>query len=147
MRNDRPTSDYIEKFESEGKTRGGNAEIDCKESDSPLSRGVLFGNSEGVTLIVYLEGFISIPAVSSYDKPNPTPVIAAASAKELWARQKRRDDANPDRAKHRAGGHLGPVVDPDRKCRNDGCPCQKESPEDRKKRARDAYNTNPDRCS
>lgn len=96
---------YIMKFESEVRTRGENAEMDWKESSSPQSRGALFGNFKGVTLIVYPEGVINIPAVCTYGQPKyPTPAIAAASAKELWAGQKRRDDANPNSAKHRAGG-------------------------------------------
>jgi hypothetical protein len=141
-------SDRIKEFESEVRTRGENAEIDWKESGSPESRGVLFGDSKGITLMVYPQGLISIPAVRSYHPPKyPTPVIAAASAKELWAGQKRRDDANPERARDRKTGHLGPIVDPDLKCRNVGCRCHKESPGDRQKRALGGRNTNPNRCS
>jgi hypothetical protein len=84
-------------FESELRKRGKNAEIDWEESSIPESRGVLFGGFEGVTLMVYPNGLMNISAVCSYHPPKyPTPVIAAASAKELWARQKRRDDARED---------------------------------------------------
>jgi len=98
--------------------------------------------------VVCPNGLISIPAVRTYYPPKyPTPVVAAASANELWARQKARDDAQPDLAKSRRTGHLGPIVDPDLKCRNKVCPCYSESPAARQKRAQGGFNTNPLRCS
>jgi hypothetical protein len=140
---------YIKQFESEVRKRGENPDLNWKESNSPESRGALFGDFQGVTLMVYpSNGLISIPAVRTYHPPKyPTPVIAAASAKDLWARQKRRDDGNLDLARSRTTGHLGPIVDPDLKCRNPKCPCQDENPQARKGRARGGLNTNPDKCS
>lgn len=141
-------NERIKQYESEAKRRGGNAVTDWRESNSPESRGVVFGDVDGITLVVYPNGLISIPAVRTYHPPNyPTPVIAAASAKELWARQKVRDDAQPNLAKSRRTGHLGPAVDPKWECGNKGCPCHRESPTVRQKRARGGHNTNPERCS
>ena len=138
----------IKEFEIEVKKRGGNAVIDWKESHSPESRGILFADVDGVTLMVYSDGLISIPAVRTYHPPRyPTPIIAAALATELWAGQKARDDANLDLAKSRRTGHLGPIIDPDLKCRNTNCPCQRESSDVRQRRARGGFNWNPDRCS
>jgi len=138
--------DIIEEFENEVWKRGENAEVDWKESTSPESRGVLFGDFEGVTLMVYPDGLMNIPARCSWDRCKYTHVTAAASAKELWVRQKGRDDAHPENAQKRKGGHLGPIVDPDLKCRDEGCPCQDQGPEDRRKRARGAFNTKQSRC-
>lgn len=138
----------IKEFENEVRKQGKNAEIDWKESDSPESRGFVFGDFEGVTLTVSPQGLVNIPAVRTYHPPKyPTPVIAAATATELWEKQKARDDAQPETAKNRRTGHLGPIVDPDLKCRNKVCPCQSESREDRQKRAQGGFNTNPNRCS
>jgi hypothetical protein len=138
----------IEEFDIELKKRGGNAVIDWKESHSPESRGILFAEVDGVTLMVYSDGLISVPAVRTYHPPRyPTPIIAAALATELWTKQKARDDANPVLAKSRATGHLGPIVGPDLKCRNKTCPCQQESSDVRQRRARGGFNWDPDRCS
>jgi len=138
----------IKEFKDEVRKRGGNAVPNWKESNSPESRGILFADVDGVTLMVYLDGLISIPAVRTYHPPRyPTPIIAAALATELWTRQKARDDANRGLAKSRVTGHLGPIVDPDLKCRIGDCRCQTESQEDRQRRARGGYNWNPDRCS
>jgi hypothetical protein len=138
----------VKEFENEVRKRGGNADIGWKKSNSPESRDVLFADVDGVTLVVYPNGLISIPAVRTYHPPEyPTPIIAAASAKELWAKQKARDDARPETARNRRTGHLGPMVEPDLKCRNKMCPCQSESQEDRQKRAQGGFNTNPNRCS
>lgn len=140
--------DRIKEFENEVRKRGGNAAIDWKESNSPESRGILFADVDGVTLMVYREGLISVPAVRTYHPPRyPTPIIAAALATELWTKQKARDDANLDLAKSRSTGHLGPIVDPDLKCRNKVCPYQLESSDVRQRRAQGGYNWNPDRCS
>ena len=140
--------DRIKEFEIEVKKRGGNAVMDWKESHSPESRGILFADVDGVTLMVYSDGLISIPAVRTYHPPRyPTPIIAAALATELWAGQKARDDANLDLAKSRRTGHLGPIVDTDLKCRNTNCPCQRESSDVRQRRARGGFNWDPDRCS
>ena len=137
--------DRIKEFEIEVKKRGGNAVMDWKESHSPESRGILFADVDGVTLMVYSDGLISIPAVRTYHPPRyPTPIIAAALATELWAGQKARDDANLDLAKSRRTGHLGPIVDTDLKCRNTNCPCQRESSDVRQRRARGGFNWNPD---
>ena len=138
----------IKEFESEAKNRGTNAMLDWNESRSPESRGVLFADVDGITLMVYPNGLISIPAVRTYHPPKyPTPIIAAASAKELWGRQKARHDANPVLARSRSTGHLDSIVDPALKCRDKDCPCHRESPEERQKRAQGGFNTNPDRCS
>jgi hypothetical protein len=138
----------IKEFEIELKTRGRNAVVNWNESNSSESRGILFAEVDGITLMVYDDGLISIPAVRTYHPPEyPTPIIAATLATELWAGQKARDDANLDLAKSRRTGHLGPIVDPDLKCRNKVCPCQLESSDVRQRRARGGYNWNPDRCS
>jgi hypothetical protein len=141
-------SDRIKEFETEIKNRGRSSATDWKESNSSESRGVLFADVDAVTLMVYRDGVISIPAVRSYHPPKyPTPIIAAALATVLWSKQKARDDANRDLAKSRVTGHLGAIVDPDLKCRIKDCRCQNESPADRQRRARGGYNWNPDRCS
>jgi hypothetical protein len=138
----------IKEFEIEVKKRGGNAVINWKESHSSESRGILFADVDGVTLMLYSDGLISVPAVRTYHPPRyPTPIISAALATELWTKQKARDDAQPATAKSRVTGHLGPVVDPDLKCRNEHCPCHRESSDVRQGRARGGYNWNPDRCS
>jgi hypothetical protein len=140
--------DRVKEYESDVNNRGGNAVTDWRESNSSESRGVLFGEVDGITLVVYPNGLISIPAVRTYHPPNyPTPVIAAASAKELWARQKARDDAQPDLAKSRRTGHLGPIVNHEWECQNEVCPCHRENPGERQRRARGGHNTNPDQCS
>lgn len=138
----------IKEFEIEVKKRGGNPVMDWKESSSPESLGILFADVDGVTLVVYRDGLISIPSVRTYHPPKyPTPIIAAALATELWTKQKARDEANPDLARSRATGHFSPTVDPDLKCRNERCPCHEESSETRQRRARGGFNWNPDKCS
>jgi hypothetical protein len=140
-------SDTIKEYENEVRKRGRNPVIDWKESHSPESPGVLFADVDGVTLMIYTDGLINIPARCSWSFDKYTDVTAAACAKELWARQKRRDDANPKAATKRAGGHLGPIVGPNLKCgqgRAPRCPCQDELPEERKKRARGARNAKYD---
>jgi hypothetical protein len=134
-------------FESEMRKRGDKTKLDWKESNSPESRGILFADAHGVTLMVYHDGLINIPAVRSYHPPRyPTPIIAAALAQELWAKQNARDDGNLDLAKTRRTGHLGAIVGFDLKCRNAVCPCQTQSSGARQQRARGGYNWNPDRC-
>ena len=138
----------VKEFELEVKRRGANRVLDWKESNSLESMGVLFASADGVTLMIYPNGLISIPAVRTYHSPKyPTPMIAAASASELWAKQKVRDDANPELARTRRTGHLSPIVDPNLQCRNMVCPCHRESQKARQKRAQGGFNTNPDRCS
>lgn len=56
--------DRIKEYQNEVKKRGGNAVANWKESNSPESRGVLFADVDGVTLVVYPNGLISIPAVT-----------------------------------------------------------------------------------
>jgi hypothetical protein len=138
----------VKEFDGEIKKRGTNAVIDWKESNTPESRGILFADVDGITLMVYRDGLISIPAVRTYHPPRySTPIIAAVLAEELWTRQKTRDDGNLDTAKSRRTGHLGPIVGPDLKCRTHYCPCQRESSDVRQKRARGGFNWNPDQCS
>jgi len=140
-------SDTIKEYENEVRKRGGNPALDWKESNSPESRGVLFADVDGVTLMIYTDGLINIPARCSWSFDKYTHITAAACAKELWTRQKRRDDANPEAAKKRAGGHLGPIVGPNLECgqdRSPRCPCQDEDPEDRRNRARGARNAKLD---
>jgi hypothetical protein len=138
----------INELEKEMKKRGNNMTPAWKESESHESHGVIFAALDGVTIVVAANGLVNIPAVRSYKGPQyPTPVIAAASAKELWAKQKARDDANHASARVRRTGHLGPLVDPDLKCRNKACPCQSEAFELRRRRAQGGFNANPDRCS
>lgn len=128
----------IKEFENELRRRG-HPKVDWEESNIEITRGCLFGNFMGVTLMVYPEGLISIPAVCSYTAPSPA--VAATSAKERFARQKARDDDNPARAQKRRGGHLGPIVDLDLKCGNQQCRCLNEESEERRRRARGACNT------
>src|ERR1700733_9653629 len=98
--------DRIREFENELRKRNGSTVMDCKESNSPESRGVLFADADGLTLVIYSSGLISIPSVCSYHPPKyPTPIIAAVLAKELWTKQKARDDAHPEKAQRRKGGH------------------------------------------
>jgi hypothetical protein len=91
--------------------------------------------------MIYPDGLINIPAVCSWSFKKYTHVTAAACAKELWSRQKRRDDANRPKAEQRQGGHLDSAVSFDLKCRDANCPCNKQNPEDRGKRARGGRNT------
>lgn len=126
-------------FESELGKLGQHARLEWKESATEPSRGCLFGEFKGVTLMVYPEGLISIPAVCSYKAPSPA--IAATTAKERFDKQKARDDRNRDRAQGRQGGHLGSIIGHNLKCGNEKCPCQKETPETRRKRARGTFNS------
>jgi hypothetical protein len=140
-------NDTIKEYENEVRKRGGNPALDWKESNSPESRGVLFANVDGVTLMIYADGLMNIPARCSWSFDKYTHVTAAACAKELWTRQKRRDGANPRAAKKRAGGHLGPIVGPNLKCGQDRpprCPCQDEESEVRRKRSLGARNAKGD---
>jgi hypothetical protein len=128
--------------------RGHDGRIDWNESDAPESRNFLFGEVEGVTVTVTPGGLINIPAVRTYHPPKyPTPVIAAASARELWAKLKARDDVNLELAKTRQTGHLGPIIDHDLRCRNKLCPCNSETQDVRRKRERGGFNEDPFRCS
>ena len=140
--------DRTKEYESNRRSLRESANINWKESNQPESRGVLFADVDGVSLMVYTDGLISIPAVRSYHSPKyATPMLAALSAKELWAKQKTRDDRTLTRAKSWRSGHLSPIVHSDLKCENFVCPCQGEGPEERQRRARGGFNTNPDRCS
>jgi hypothetical protein len=134
----------IGEYENEIRRRGGNRKLDWNESNASESRGVLFAEVDGVTLMVYPDGLINIPARCSWSFDKYTHVTAAACAKVLWARQKKRDDNNPEAAKKRAGGHLGPLVGPDLKCRVDDCPCQKELPQMRQRRSLGSRNAKQD---
>jgi len=138
----------IRELQSELTKRGDTSLITWSESNSAESKGVLFGEVKGVTVTVSPGGLMNIPAVRTYHPPEyPTPVLAAADADNLWARQEVLDSARPDTARKRRTGHLGRIVDPNLKCRNKDCPCNCQSPEDRQKRAQGGFNTNPDRCS
>ena len=52
--------DAIKEYESEMRKRGGNAVLDWKESNSPGSRGILFADVDGITLMIYSDGLINI---------------------------------------------------------------------------------------
>lgn len=132
-------SDAIEEYENEVRRRGGNPVRDWKESNSSESPGVLFKDVDGVTLMIYTDGLINIPAVRSWDTKKYYHVTAAACAKELWSRQKIRDDADRNTAKQRHTGHLDSIIGFDLKCRDIECPCH--NPEERQKRARGGRNT------
>lgn len=132
-------SDAIREYESEVRRRGGNAVLDWKESNSTESRGILFADADGVTRIIYSDGLINIPAVRSWDPKKYYHVSAAACAKELWSRQKIRDDDDRDTAKQRRTGHLDSIVGFDLKCGDIECPCR--NPEERRARSRGGRNT------
>jgi hypothetical protein len=125
-------------FDSELRKLGQHAKIDWEESNIEPSRGSLFGDFRGVTLMVYPEGLISIPSVCSYKAPSPA--VAATSAKERFDKQRANDNNKPQNAWERQGGHLGSKIGFDLKC-GEKCPCQTELPEKRRKRARGACNT------
>jgi hypothetical protein len=131
-------SDAIKEYESELRKRGGNATLDWKQSNSPGSRGILFADVDGITLMIYSDGLINIPAVRSWDPKKYYHITAAACANELWSRQKTRDDAGRITAKQRRTGHLDSIIGFDLKCRDAECPCQ--NPEEREKRARGGRN-------
>ncbi len=138
----------VKEFEREVKKRGRSYVMDWKESTCTESYGILFAAADCVTLMVYHDGLISIPAVRTYHPPEyPTPIIAAAGATELWAKQRARDEANPDLAKSRTTGHLGSAVDPSLKCCNELCPCHEENSELRQRRARGGFNWDREKCS
>jgi len=134
-------SETIKEYENEVRKRGGNPALDWKESNSPESRGVLFADAHGVTLMIYSDGLINIPARCSWDTKKYYHITAAACAKELWSRQKRLDDNNRKKAQERQGGHLDSLVGFDLKCRDTDCPCHKESQDGRQTRARGGRNT------
>lgn len=137
----------IEEFEREVIKRGSDADLTWEESRNDLTYGFLFGNFGGVTLTISPKGLISIPAVRSYHPPSyPTPAIAAASAKELWEKQKKRDEADLETARSRSTGHLSPIVDWELRCENRRCPCLSETVEARQRRSQGGFNTDPDRC-
>ena len=129
-------------------SRGKRSAIDWKESNAPESRGFLFGEVDGVTVTVTPSGLVNVPAVRTYHPPKySTPVVAAASAGELWAKQKKRDDANLELARTRRTGHLGPIVGYALRCQNNACPCNSESSDVRQRRERGGFNNDPFRCS
>ena len=62
-------SDAIKEYENEMNKRGRNGVLDWKESNSAESRGVLFADVDGgVTLMIYSDGLINIPAVRSWNE-------------------------------------------------------------------------------
>jgi hypothetical protein len=139
--------EMIRQLEDELRKRGKPVKVDWVESTAAESRGFIFGLLNGVTLTVAPNGLMNIPSVRSYHPPRyPSPVVAAACADELWAKQKRRDDANPELAKSRKTGHLGPIIGPDLRCRNVACPCNCESQDIRQRRERSGFNTDRFRC-
>jgi len=69
--------DRTKEYESERRSRGESANVNWKEGNQPESRGVLFADVDGVSLMVYTDGLISIPAVRSYHPPKyATPMLA-----------------------------------------------------------------------
>ncbi len=138
----------LEQLEIELKHRGKAVSLTWRESDTSVSRGFLFSELGGVTITCSPSGLLNIPAVRSYHPPKyPTPVVAAACADELWAKQHARDEANPKTAITFRTGHLGPVLSFELKCQGKVCDCGSETDEQRQKRAQGGFNTNPDRCS
>ena len=74
--------DRTKEYESERRSRRESANVNWKESNQPESHGVLFADVDGVSLMVYTDGLISIPAVRSYHPPKyATPMLAALSAR------------------------------------------------------------------
>jgi hypothetical protein len=141
-------SDMTRRLSDELVRQGENGRVDWRESENQLTRGFLFGEVAGVTVTVAPTGLVNIPAVRTYHPPEyPTPVNAAASAGELWAKQKVRDDTNPELARSRRTGHLGPIIDYNLKCRNNACPCAAETGDERRRRERGGFNENPFRCA
>jgi hypothetical protein len=135
-------------LEIELRNRGKSVSLVWQESTSSVSRGFIFSELRGVTITCSPSGLLNIPAVRSYHPPKyPTPVIAAACADELWAKQSARDEANPKMAITFRTGHLGPLVNFDLKCQAKACDCASETDEQRQKRAQGGFNTDPDRCS
>lgn len=126
----------------------GHAPVEWVESKADVSRGLLFSELDGVTVTIAPNGLLHVSAVRTYHPPKyPTPVIAAACAGELWARQKARDDAGIELARSRSTGHLGPIVGHDLRCGNPLCHCRDESAADRRHRQQGGFNGNPDVCS
>ena len=132
-------SDAIKEYENEMNKRGRNGVLDWKESNSAESRGVLFADVDGgVTLMIYSDGLINIPAVRLMNEKKYYHVTAAVCAKELWAKQKASDDGDRNKAKQYVTGHLDPIVGFDLKCRDVECTCQ--NPEGRRARSRGGFN-------
>jgi hypothetical protein len=59
--------------------------------------------------MIYTDGLINIPAVRSWDPKKYYHVTAATCAKELWSRQKIRDDADRNTAKQQAAPYRASV--------------------------------------
>ena len=139
--------EMIRQLEDELRKRGKPVKVDWVESTAAESRGFIFGLLNGVTLTVAPNGLMNIPSVRSYHPPRyPSPVVAAACADELWAKQKRRDDANPELAKSRKTGHLGPIIGPDLRCRNVASPLQLREPRNPAATRAERFNTDRFRC-
>ena len=138
----------IRQLEIELKNRGKAGGLVWRRSSGSVSRDFIFSELRGVTVTCSPNGLLNIPAVRSYHPPKyPTPVVAAACADELWAKQNARDVANPEKARTYRTGHLGPLVNFELKCRARECDCISETDEERQKRAQGEFNTDPDRCS
>lgn len=140
-------SDFARQLQDE-LARRGHGPVEWTESKAPETRGFLFGEVHGVTVTIAPHGLVNIPAVRTYHPPKyPTPVIAAACAGELWAKQKAHDDADIDLARKRKTGHLAPIVGHNLRCANELCRCQNESGADRRRRERGGFNEDPRRCA
>lgn len=140
--------EMISQLEDELRKRGKTLDGTWAESKNAESNLFLFGAIDGVTVTVAPNGLVNVPSVRTYHPPiYPTPVAAAASAAEVWGKQKARDDADIEKAKSRSTGHLGPVVAMDLTCGTSYCPCHGEDAAARQKRARGAFNSNLYRCS
>jgi hypothetical protein len=89
----------------------------------------VFTEVEGVTVLVGASGGrgprggYKLPSVRTYRQKG---LDAAVNARDLWERQKERDDADPAIAASWITGHLSPIVNTEWRCTSNSCPCQGE---------------------
>jgi hypothetical protein len=91
----------------------------------------LFTVVQGVTVIVGPAGGYILPAVRTYSEGLET----AVNASEFWEIQKRRDDADLEKARGYETGHLSPIVNVEWECGNPDCGCHSQNPAKRRQRS------------
>ena len=97
--------------------------------------GYDFTEVDGVTVVITKSsrnaddrGGYKVPALRGYKETvTPSNLDAAVGARELFDKQRQRDNNDIERAKKHKRGHLGPRVKPNWFCNDEDCPCQRET--------------------
>jgi hypothetical protein len=93
--------------------------------------GYVFTKVESITVLIGPRGGYILPAVRTYSEGFET----AVNASKFWEKQKRRDDADLEKAREYETGHLSPIVNVEWECGNPDCGCHSQSPAKRRKRS------------